>query len=458
MRRKDLVGRLAKYQIAIQQYDLDIVHRSGTSNKLCDYLSRYPGVDPDPPAQTNAVASGAAGAPLMSITLDDVRDEQQKLAMFRRMIEVLEGKATAADSQEITRNYSLRFGAVYKIDPENDAAPPRLVIPYMLRERLIREAHEDSLQGAHLGIDKILAKLKRNVYWKGLDSDVQKVIRSCNFCQKRKTHPSQVMNEPIHPLETPKYPFARIHVDILGPVARSTEGFQYIFSTHCALTKWITLSAMKDQTAPTVAAAFVNDFICKHGVPSLVVSDQGRQLTSTVFADLAKLYRFKHRFTTAYHPSANGAVERDNQTVARMLSAYTNEQGTNWPDFLQHVAFSFNTSVQASTRQSPYYLLYFREPRLPLDLALDTPSPAITGNLSLYLQTQTSGIRATWEIVRKTMEQVQERQKAFADEFLRAREHQFEVQDLVLRKRDYFRRDEPAKFAPRWEGGSYGQT
>lgn len=76
----------------------------------------------------------------------------------------------------------------------------------------------------------------------------------------------------------------------------------------------------------------------------------------------------------------------------------------------------------------------------------------MTGNLSLYLQAQTLGIREAWEAVRRTMAQVQERQKAFADEFLRAREHEFEVQDMVLRKRDYFRRDEPTKFAPRWEG------
>ncbi|KAH7712279.1 hypothetical protein AAVH_20366 [Aphelenchoides avenae] len=62
LRRKDLTGRLAKYQIAIQAFPLEIIHRSGASNRVADFLSRHTGDDAPLAASADAAPRSAGNA------------------------------------------------------------------------------------------------------------------------------------------------------------------------------------------------------------------------------------------------------------------------------------------------------------------------------------------------------------------------------------------------------------
>ena len=66
--------------------------------------------------------------------------------------------------------------------------------------------------------------------------------------------------------------------------------------------------------------------------------------------------------TTAYHPQGDGLVERFNRTLTEMLSKTVEKNGKNWDDKLPYVLFAYRTSVQESTRESPFHLLYGRDP------------------------------------------------------------------------------------------------
>lgn len=77
-----------------------------------------------------------------------------------------------------------------------------------------------------------------------------------------------------------------------------------------------------------------------------------------------------HRTTTAYHPQANGQVERLNHTLADMLSMYVSSDHTDWDETLPFVTFAYNTSRQESTGRTPFFLLHGREAALPTDIAL----------------------------------------------------------------------------------------
>lgn len=103
---------------------------------------------------------------------------------------------------------------------------------------------------------------------------------------------------------------------------------------------------------------------------------------------------FKNR-KCFYDPQANGAVERQNRTMADMLSGFVNSTGSNWDNYLQLVAFAYNKAIHKSTLQSLFYILFCREHTLPSDLALNI-------------------------------------QKEFSDQFRRARELDISIQDLVL--------------------------
>ena len=66
--------------------------------------------------------------------------------------------------------------------------------------------------------------------------------------------------------------------------------------------------------------------------------------------------------TSAYHPQTNGLDERTNQTLKQRLSKLVNEHQNNWCDFLDEVAYSIRTQRQASTKYTPFYLMFGRNP------------------------------------------------------------------------------------------------
>ena len=73
--------------------------------------------------------------------------------------------------------------------------------------------------------------------------------------------------------------------------------------------------------------------------------------------------------TTAYHPQTDGLVERFNRTVVDMLSK-TVKPGVEWDERLPYVLFAYRISVQSSTGESPFFLLYGWDPQLPTELVM----------------------------------------------------------------------------------------
>ena len=95
---------------------------------------------------------------------------------------------------------------------------------------------------------------------------------------------------------------------------------------------------------------------------------------SSIVKEVCKLMNTRKANTTAYHPQTDGLVERFNGTLAEGLSMYVSGNQKDWDRHLPLVLFAYRVSPHASTRESPFYLLYGREPRLPIDASLLLPS------------------------------------------------------------------------------------
>ncbi|ODO06513.1 hypothetical protein L198_01746, partial [Cryptococcus wingfieldii CBS 7118] len=80
-----------------------------------------------------------------------------------------------------------------------------------------------------------------------------------------------------------------------------------------------------------------------------------------------------------YRPQTDGISEQSNKTVTQVLRAWTDDQGRNWSDHLQQVAFAMNNTVRCSTNFTPAELVFGNRPTLtPLILA-HTNSTAAAG-------------------------------------------------------------------------------
>ena len=81
--------------------------------------------------------------------------------------------------------------------------------------------------------------------------------------------------------------------------------------------------------------------------------------------EVYKLLGLKKVNTTAYHPQTDGLVERFNRTLTDMLSKKVALSGKDWDIQLPYVLFAYRASAQHSTGESPFFLLYGRDPMLP---------------------------------------------------------------------------------------------
>ena len=114
-------------------------------------------------------------------------------------------------------------------------------------------------------------------------------------------------------------------------------------------------------------AVFLYELIFRHGCTCIQINDQGREFCNAVSHTLLNLTDTKQRVTSAYHPQANGLVERQNRTIqVSMLKVLEGEQ-ERWPDALQGVLLAFRTARHKSTGQTPFEMLYGRKALLPIE-------------------------------------------------------------------------------------------
>ena len=119
--------------------------------------------------------------------------------------------------------------------------------------------------------------------------------------------------------------------------------------------------------AKTVVEIFVNELVSRHGAP------RGFYFLSSLFREVCFLMNTDKIFTSGYRPQTNGLVERFNGTLAQSLSMYVSSNQKDWDEHLNSVLFAYRVSPSEVTGESPFYMLYGREPLLPMDTALLPP-------------------------------------------------------------------------------------
>ena len=118
--------------------------------------------------------------------------------------------------------------------------------------------------------------------------------------------------------------------------------------------------------------------------------------------------------TSSYHPQTDGMTERLNATLMASLSFYTEKYQTNWDEHLNAILFGIRTTVSAATDTSPFFMLYGRHPRLPIDVSLIPPTKT-TPDQSVYRATLVKNIAIAQEMARKKITANQEIYKAQYD-------------------------------------------
>ena len=169
-----------------------------------------------------------------------------------------------------------------------------------------------------------------------------------------------------------------MHIDIVGPLPES-QGFKYLVTVIDRFTRWPEAIPIKDIEARTVAKAYVTNWVARFGVPNQMTSDRGTQFVSELWSAMSNLLGTDLHPTTAYHPQANGMIER----LHRMLKASlkTRLTGPHWVDELPWVLLGLRTTPKEDLNASPAELVYGSPLTVPGDFVQDAPQAPVSEHL-----------------------------------------------------------------------------
>jgi len=479
MLKHQLAGRLARWSLQVQEYDLTIVYKSGRLHNDADALSRHPVDGPEemdvdyrvcaalpveicpllrhPAASSVMAGPGGISKPslgectvatiLPTLATESLRanlkQAQRDIPLWRSHIERLE-----ASNTKRSQNFELKKGLLCKRIKQGNKLFSRICIPPgKVRTEVMIAMHDDKFAG-HLGVKRTLRRLRQRYFWPKMQRTVTKYVGSCPACQGRKGGDIQKAGR-LQPMCATK-PFQQIGMDILGPFKRSNAGNTNVIVAIDYFTKFAETKAIASADAQTIADFFVHQIILRHGAPEKLITDMGRCFVNRLLKTICRLMETNFETSSPYHPQTNGQVERLNRTLTDMLSMYVDHGHAHWDEPLPYVTFAYNTAVQESTQHSPYYLVHGREPRLPLDVSL-----GVEPNEADWAKHQTPGVlhrelSAARDWVKKHLPQVQRLYKARYDEGRVA--VKYWPGDLVLRWKNIPKVGDIRKFQHCWFG------
>ncbi|BHF77213.1 hypothetical protein SprV_0502031700 [Sparganum proliferum] len=165
------------------------------------------------------------------------------------------------------------------------------------------------------------------------------------------------------PLPTGTGTITHVHIDLVGPLPAS-NGSAYMLTCIDRFTRWPVVAPIPDISAETVAKAFLTHWVSNFGVPATVTTDRGSQFESTLFRELTSLFGTNRIRTTAYHPQANGLVERFHRQLKTALMAQPDP--SRWSDHLPLVMLSLRSTLKADIGCTAADLVYGTSLRLPV--------------------------------------------------------------------------------------------
>lgn len=199
--------------------------------------------------------------------------------------------------------------------------------PYVTQS--LRRQAFDSLHGlAHPGVKATVKLVTQKFVWPNIKKDCANWARACMPCQRAKI--TRYNRALIGNFKQPSRRFQHIHIDLIGPLPPS-RGFKYCLTCIDRFTRWPEAISVTSITAETIAKHLFEQWIAKYGVPERITTDQGRQFESDLFRRLTQLTGGQHWRTTAYHPEANGMIERFHRQLKTAIKCHETE---SWAEIL----------------------------------------------------------------------------------------------------------------------------
>ncbi len=339
--------------------------------------------------------------------------------------------------------FEFKNGMLFRRRQDRGSVLYQLALPVDLRETVLTSLHNDM---GHLGIERTLDLARSRFYWPRMATTVEEKIKTCERCVRRKTPPERAA--PLVNIVTGR-PLELVCMDFLS-LEPDRSGTKDILVITDHFTRYAVAIPTRNQKAETVAKCLWDNFLVHYGFPEKLHSDQGPDFESKLIKELCTIAGIRKVRTTPYHPRGN-PVERFNRTLLQMLGTLDDKGKTCWKSFVKPLVHAYNCTRNDSTGISPYELMFWRQPRLPVDLAFGLPADKSSQSHSSYVKNLKDRLKESYRVARENAAKVAVRNKRRFDERVVA--SFLEVGDRVLVRNVRLRGKN--KLADKWEKEVY---
>ncbi|PNX78431.1 transposon Tf2-1 polyprotein, partial [Trifolium pratense] len=365
-------------------YSYEIVYKPGAQNRVADALSRLH----ETPSQCSVITIPH---------WDFMEHLRQSFAMdptLQEFIQKIEASPATYPGFQIIQGLIYFRGKLYI--PSDSP----------IKSLLLNEFHS-SLIGGHSGIQKTLGRLKENVYWDNMKSDVTNFIKACSTCQQTK-HPTHSPYGLLQPLPIPTGVWEDISMDFIVGLP-PFQHFTVVFVVVDRFSKAAHFGMLPTHfTATKVADLFATMVSKLHGMPKSIISDRDPIFMSKFWQQLFILSGTVLRMSTAYHPQTDGQTEIVNKALQQYLRCFVHDQPKKWGAFLHWAEWHYNTSQHSSTGFTPFEVVYGKKPpSIPQYVSGTTPIEALDATLT--------DRETILQVLRKKLLKAQDDMKKFAD-------------------------------------------
>jgi len=383
---------------------------------------------------------------IVSGELPNGLDDKQARAL------VAKAAAFIVDSENGALYFAEAAQPAHRQKERMSAVSRRLAVPRTLVQAVLREMHDTALAG-HLGVSRTFDGVYRRFMWPRQFDDVKSWVRSCVKCAESKSPTQKQAGKLQHVV--PASPWDIVAIDVVGPLPTTAggRGARYIIVVGDLLTKWIEAVPVQRADAATTARVLVENIICRHGAPRQLLSDRGTNFLAHLIVEINAFFRVRKLTTSAYHPQTDGFVERFNKTLGTMLRAFVDEHQDDWDVCLPALLFAYRRSTQASTGDTPFALMYGRDPPAPIDrewptavaLAGDGPKGPVAWRNAVF--------RTTTALLENAKKKLELARAAQADDYNdKHRVVVFDAGDLVMLRVHAAKPGQSLKLTQPWRG------
>ena len=348
-------ARLQRWALILASYNYNIEYRSTVAHADADSMSRLPLPQTWSPKCENVECYFLDSEVVTNVTSQMIKKETQVDPVLSKVYTyVISGWPGVVDPTLVpykskrdeltTQQGCILWGT-------------RVIVPPSLQKKVLEELH-----ATHPGISRMKALARSYVWWPSIDSHIERTVSLCNTCQSLRSAPPTVQ---IHPWIFPARPWSRIHVDFARPIG----GCTYLVVVD-AYSKYPEVVKMTSTTSSATITA-LRDIFSRHGLPEILVSDNGSQFSSTEFEQFCANNGIMHRTSAPYKPSTNGQAER----VLQILKSAIKQAQATQTDVSAVIAkylLVYRNTPHSTTGEPPSLLLMGRRLRTRLDLL--TPS------------------------------------------------------------------------------------